>query len=519
MRTRIFSTLRGSAWALSIVGAVGAATGVTGCFLNEKEEVAGTADEVNSGAEVSLLLKSTLILEAGCVATKVGPRQLLLSARCVHQHQDAFAKGKTLAFKTANNAKEGTGTNAVLEESGGSGRRDSGATDSGSTNTGSTDSGSTDSGSLDAGAPKADGGSTDAGRTDAGTTSSTPKEGSSRTATVFETVLHPSYAAKCTGADDPCGFGKLAAGDAADVALVILDLDLEGVEAVPVDLDAVGQADNLLVIASGCDIVGAEQGTGIFTKKTSAVPPKMVAHVGSPYKDDPAKAGSIGQTYLVTAGPAWKKNEAKICTSDFGSPVFRAGVAAVAGVTANFTTFGPDTFSPVTVEHTRVDEGGRFKIGNWLESQGAQTIHSCSEMSGGCVKREYEGGAPNPPTAGPGGGGTTEPGDAGKADAIAPSGDGGAEEDAGQTDPPAPGSLGNSQEEQLADQGPPEESYSGGEDDEDYADAAAPKKKKKAEESGCSAAPGPMPAGEMGLAFGVGLAVMAIGRRRRSNAK
>src|SRR5688500_3095053 len=128
MRTRIFSTLRGSAWALSIVGAVGAAAGVTGCFLNEKEEVAGTQDEVNSGAEVSLLLKSTLILDAGCVATKIGPRHLLLSARCVTEHKEAFAKGKTLPFKTANNAKEGTGTNAVLEESGGSGRRDSGST-------------------------------------------------------------------------------------------------------------------------------------------------------------------------------------------------------------------------------------------------------------------------------------------------------------------------------------------------------------------------------------------------------
>jgi hypothetical protein len=514
MRTRIFSTLRGSAWALSIVGAVGAAAGVTGCFLNEKEEVAGTADEVNSGAEVSLLLKSTLVLEAGCVATKIGPRHLLLSARCVSQHKEAFAKGKTLAFKTANNAKEGTGTNAVLEESG-SGRRDSGATDSGSTSTGSSDSGSSD-----AGAPKADGGSTDAGRTDAGSTTTTtgPKEGSSRIATVYETVLHPSYESKCSGADDPCGFGKLAAGDAADVALVILDLDLEGVEAVPVDLDSVGQADPILVIASGCDIVGAEQGTGIFTKKTGAVPAKSVVHVGSPYKAEPAKAGSLGQTYVVTAGPAWKKNEAKMCTSDFGAPVFRAGVAAVAGVTANFTTFGPDTFSPVTVEHTRVDEGGRFKIGNWLESQGAQTIHSCSEMSGGCVKHEYEGGAPVPPSAGPTtGGGTTEPGDAGNADAIAPSGDGGAaDDDAGQTtDPPSSG-LGSSQEEQLADQGPPEESYSDGEDDEDYADAAAPKKKKKTEESGCSAAPGPMPAGETGLAFGVGLAVMAIGRRRRS---
>lgn len=514
MRTGILSTLRGSAWAISIVGAVGAAAGVTGCFLNEKEEVAGTQDEVNSGAEASLLLKSTLVLEAGCVATKIGPRHLLLSARCVTEHKEAFAKGKTLAFKTANNAKEGTGTNAVLEESGGSGRRDSGSSSPSSDAGAPSDAGT--STSTDGGTAKTDAGT----RTDAGSGTTTgPKEGSSRTATVYETTIHPSYEAKCTGADEPCGFGKIAAGDAADVALVILDLDLEGVESVPVDLDAVGQADSVLVIGSGCDIVGAEKGTGIFTKKTGAVPAKMVNHAGSPYKAEPQKASSLGQSYVVTAGPAWKKNEAKVCTSDFGAPMFRAGVAAVAGVTSNFTTFGPDTFAPVTVHHTRVDEGGRFKIGNWLESQGAETIHSCSEMAGGCVKREYEGGAPVPPSAGPGGGGTTEPGDASTGDAIAPSGDGGTDpgdDDGGATTEPVPSGPVTGQEEELADQGPPEESYSDGEDDEDYADAAAPRKKKKKEEGGCSAAPGPMPAGEMGLAFGVGLAVMAIGRRRRA---
>lgn len=506
MRTRTFSTIRGSGWVLSIVAALGATAGATGCFLSEKEDVSTSPDEVVSGAEVSLLLKSTLILEAGCVATKVGPRQLLLSARCVSAHKDAFAKGNELPFKTANNAKARTGTNDVLAPASSTdagARRDSGSTTTSDAGTGSADSGA-----------KTDGGARDGGAT------STPKEGSSRTAIVFETNIHPSYEAKCTGADDPCGFAKIAAGDAADVAIVILEQDLEGVESVPVDLDAVGQADPLLVIASGCDIVGAEEGTGLFTKKTQAVPSKSVNHVGSPYKTEPQKAASLGQAYVVTAGPGWRPNEAKICRSDFGAPVFRAGVGAVAGVTSNFTMFDADTFVPVTVHHTRVDEGGRFKIGNWLETQGAETLRSCSEQAGGCTKKEYDGGTPVPPSAGPGGGGTTEPGDSGKVDAIAPSGDGGGtgpgeqgDGGAGSTEPPQTGPV-TGQEEQLADQGPPEESYSGGEDDGDYADAAAPKKKKTTEESGCSAAPGPMPAGEMGLAFAVGLAVMAIGRRR-----
>ena len=67
----------------------------------------------------------------------------------------------------------------------------------------------------------------------------------------------------------------------------------------------------------------------------------------------------------------------------------------------------------------------RFKIGDWLSGLGVETIHSCSEASGGCVKRRYDGGAPTGPSTDVPGDGTTEPGDAGKADAIAPEGDAG----------------------------------------------------------------------------------------------
>src|SRR5687767_6924818 len=100
MATGIFSTLRSSAWVLALIGGAGA----TGCFLTKDEDVSQSPDEVVAGAEVSMLLKSTLVLEAGCIATKVGPRHLLLSARCATAHADDIAKGKVLAYKTANNA-------------------------------------------------------------------------------------------------------------------------------------------------------------------------------------------------------------------------------------------------------------------------------------------------------------------------------------------------------------------------------------------------------------------------------
>lgn len=473
---------------LGLIGAVGM-TGATGCFLSQEEEVSSSPDEVVSGAQASLLLKSTLVLDAGCLATKVGPRHLLLSARCVSGNE-AFAKGKVLGYKTANNATAKGEETVLAPADAGNGRgRDAGSS--------STDAGATgDAGSK---------------TSDAGTTA---KPASSREATIAEVNIHPSWESKCPG--DACKLGSIDASDAPDIALVVLEADLEGIASVPVDLDPVGQADPLLVLGSDCEIVGAEEGKGLTTKKTIAVPAKSVNHAGSPFETEPAKVGTLQASYFVTAGQAWQKNELGLCRSDFGAPVFRAGVGAVAGITSGFTTWTPDSWVPVTVEHTRLDPMSRFKIGNWLESQGVETLHSCSEKSGGCEKRSYDGGAPVPPSAGPTGGPTTDPGDedGGRGDATAPSADGGTSEEEADAGPVSP-TPSQGEEEQLADQGPSEDTYSDGEDDGDYADAAAPRKKKKKAESGCSAAPGPMPAGEMGLALGVGLAVMAIGRRRR----
>jgi MYXO-CTERM domain-containing protein len=189
------------------------------------------------------------------------------------------------------------------------------------------------------------------------------------------------------------------------------------------------------------------------------------------------------------------------------SPILRRACSPVAGSTANYTTY-LDGKQPVTIHHTRVDAMSRFKIGDWLSGLGVSTIHSCSEVSGGCVKRTYDGGAPTGPVTGDG---TTQPGDAGKADAIAPDSDASTTEaDGGSTEPP-PASA--PQTDQLPSEDPGEGADYGGE--EDYSDAAAPTKKKKAAAGGCSTAPGaPAPTGEMFLALGAVLGAAVIRRRR-----
>ena len=452
---------------VSLVASLIAGVGAFGCAVAQEEDTAAAPDKVVSAGDTSALLKSTLVLEGGCTAAKVGPKHLLVSAGCVTGNA-AFAVGKVLKFTSV-----ATGKALVA-----------------------TDPASAD----DAGAPS------DAAPTDAGRATPT-----SRDVTIAEVKIHPSYVAKCK--TDVCGFNKLEASDAPDIAVILLQNDLETVPSVPVDLDPVGQADPLLLVTSGCTTLDGQPSAGPKTVKTIAVPSKSVNHAGSPYVAAPALVTRLASSYVVTAGAGWRTTEPRLCDGDVSSPIFRAGSASVAGVTANYTTYTGGKL-PVTIHHTRVDAMSRFKIGDWLSDLGVATIHSCSEVSGGCVKRTYEGGAPMGPATDTPGDGTTAPGDAGdagKPDAPATDSDASTSDDGGTTEAPV---SGDPHADQLPTEDTGESADTSGE--EDYSDAAAPTKKKKAAAGGCSTAPGaPAPTGEMFLALGAVLGAAVIRRRRK----
>lgn len=466
---------------LRIVLAAGvlAGVGAVGCSVAQEEESSSTPDRVVANGDTSALLKSTLLLEGGCTAAKVGPKQLLVAARCVSGNE-AFAAGKTLVFTSAASGLQGIAPPADA----GAPAKDAGSTtkDAGSS---PSDAGK-DSGSKDAGAAPA-------------------PAGNDRGATIAEVKIHPSYVAKCKA--DLCGFNKLESSDAPDIAVIILEDELLTVPSIPVDLDPVGQADPLLIVTRGCATLDAQPVAAPKTVKTVAVPTKSVNHRGSAYEASPQLVSRLASSYVLTAGNGWRGSDPRLCASDISAPLFRGGSAAVAGVTSNYTTFAGGK-APVTVQHTRVDGMSRFKIGEWLTDLGALTIHSCSETAGGCAKRVYDGGAPPAPAGEEPG--TTEPGetDGGRGDAMAP--------DAGESDAGAelPEEPTGPREETLPTEDEGEGEYSG--EDEDYSDAAAPKKKKKAAAGGCSAAPGaPAPTG--GLLLGLGLVIgSAVIRRRRS---
>jgi len=471
-----------------------AAVGAAGCKLSADEDTGSSPDEVVAAGDVSALLKSTLILEGGCTAAKVGPKHLLVSARCV-TNNPAFAVGKVIVFASAANPTAAKGIVAANEANAANDGGEAEPEDDGE-----------EPEASDAGAAPSDAGTTgDAGK----------KTGAARDLTIAEVKIHPSYVAKCK--DDLCGFNKLESSDSPDIAVIILEKDLATVPSIPIDLDPVGQADTLLVVNSACASIDAKATVAPKASKTIAVPAKSVNHIGSAYEKSPALVTRLASSYVVTAGAGWRSSEPRLCKSDLSAPLFRGGSAAVAGVTANYTTYA-DAKLPVTTHHTRVDAMSRFKIGDWLADLGVETIHSCSETAGGCAKKNYDGGAPmGPATEGEG---TTEPGDGGGTTLD----DGGVVviSDAGKSDA-AKKDEDPTTEPPEAPSGPhgdqlPSEDPSGeytGEGDEDYSDAAAPKKKKKKEEGGCSAAPGgPAPTGEMFLAFGLVLGAAVIRRRR-----
>lgn len=456
-----------------LVGSMGAA----GCFLSQ-EKTGASNDEVVAGEDVPAILKSTLILEGGCIATKVGPRHLLTAARCV-AGKAAFEAGQTISFKVASspNAISSQNVDAIVDAAD--------ASDANAANVAATD----DAAGADDAASKGA-----APRTDVG--AKTPKE-DSQVATIAEVDIHDSYLAKCK--DGACPFGSLAASDAKDIAVILLDADLANVPTVPVDLDSVGQSDPVIVLGSGCDKLG-EKPTKLKTVKTIAVPAKSVSHPGSPYVQRPELVTRLARGYVVTRGSGWLSTEARLCKNDIGAPLSRDGQAAVAGVTSGFTMFDKSKLVPVTVHHTRVDETS--KVGVWLESLGVETTHSCSDSKDGCVARDYDGGSPTstPSSA------ATRPSDAG-GDATAPEKDGGEDESG---DPEGTEQPSRGREEKLP---PPAHEYSPPPNDGRGYDAGTNKKKKQ-ESGGCSAAPGSAPSSELALGFGLALPA-AVRRRRR----
>lgn len=460
---------------ITLASGIIAAVGAAGCSLVRAEDTGSSPDKVTSGGDVSEVLKSTLQLQGGCTAAKVGPRQLLVAARCVSGNE-AYAAGATISFTSSASGK------TAIAKAPDAGGRDAAPAPS-------------PEGASDA-SPAADASTSEAGK---------PANTSARSATIADVKVHPSFAAKCTGT--LCDFGKLAASDAPDIALIILDADLDVVPTIPVDLDPVGEGDPLLEVTSGCSSFDLKPVNAQKTVRTLSVPAKSVNHVGSPYLASPQLVSRLASSYVVTQASGWKSSAPRVCKSDIGAPLFRSGTAAVVGVTSNYTAYAAKG-AAVTAHHTRVDAASRFKIGAWLTTLGAETIHSCSESTEGCPDNASDAGTP----PGPSTDGTTEPGDGGAAIDAATSADAASDAEVEPTPLPADDTP---HSDTLPSEDNTDTSSPGSSSSDDDGTDAGTKKKKSSDTGGCSAAPGGSSSSGSGLLLGLALVISgAIARRK-----
>ena len=441
-----------------------AAVSATACFVRESDDAETAPQPVTEGRES--VLSAVVALEGGCTAVKVGPKQLLVAARCV-TNKPAYAIGKPLRFRAANPAVV---TTASPDGGAGDASADSAvdATDA----TSAIDGGSSDATTTDGGADDGAVATSDAG--DAGADAATP--GAYET-TIAQVQIHPSFLAKCgTGA---CAAGKTGGVEVADIAVIVLSREIADLTVAPIDLDPVSIGDGLLALGYGCD---ATADTQLRAKATSAVSSDAVNHAGSPYDARPDLARELAKSYVVTRGPgnaAAGASAPGICSDrDLGAPIFRADGTSIVGVSSG-TTIAPNAL-PMTNEHARVDALSRHAVGAWLAQLGVQTTRTCSAVdAGGCPKQ------PEPP--------------AGEADgAAAPS-------QPLPDDGLAPGTGGE----------PPGEGSSTKDRTPSGENEPATPKKKSTESSGCSAAPNAPSSPTSGLALFAAAAIALTFRARR----
>lgn len=439
---------------------VGAAATTVACS-GPADSGTSTDDEIHSRPvqEATTVLSSTFLLASGCSAAKVGPRHLLVAARCVVGHEE-IAGGKPLDLEIAK------GRIARRRQHEGS----------------TADAG-------DAGPDLHETDAADAG--DAGTATTIVAASSP---TIEKVAVYDGYTSKC-GADK-CAFGSLAASDAKDVAVIVLTKDLDkSIPTIPVDLDTVREGDTLMAVGGGCRTLDDAPRRERLTR-TLAVPAKAATHRGSVYEKSPALISRLDKSYVVTPGRGWRSGDPGLCRTDIGAPLFRSGgKLAVAGITAGFTFEQASDPLPVTLQHTRVDTAS--EVGPWLETLGVETIHACS--GGGCVKTAV---SDDVPTA-------LQMDIARKAPDV--DNDNGDDSDAGVVAGDAgdagPSDMEGSQVELGNDT---EEGYSSS--DPTYADAGKPKKKTVV--TTCSSAPGPISGGSPFAFAALGLALVSLARRR-----
>lgn len=198
-----------------------------------------------------------------------------------------------------------------------------------------------------------------------------------REVTIEDTFISPTWAELCPRTY--CGIAEVAARqDAADVALIVLEDEIEEVRFLPLATLPMAPGDLVIIQGFGCEDgihAGDERGEAtLASAETRVVPASDALHDGSYIEPEHLETASAN--YFMTAGPAHADGGAGLCPGDSGGPVYTESEAglAIVGVNANYTLL-PDEQDPlglpVTNWHTRLDGDARHAVASWLAAHGA----------------------------------------------------------------------------------------------------------------------------------------------------
>ncbi|WP_146649098.1 S1 family peptidase [Labilithrix luteola] len=207
---------------------------------------------------------------------------------------------------------------------------------------------------------------------------------------VKEVHVHPSWVTACEA--QYCAASSVTAlMDAADIALIELEDDIEYVPSAEIDTTELVPKTKVVIIGFGCTkgvLVRDDRPNPTLAYAIGEIaPPQLLDHPGSPIENDKEHEIAAGN-YALTYGPASYRQQAGICPGDSGGPLYRDedGKMKIVGVNSNYTFF-PDQQDklglPVSNWHTRLDGNSRQHIAEWLQSLGALSNDSWTKGDGG----------------------------------------------------------------------------------------------------------------------------------------